>query len=45
MIRARMPPPSDDSVVFMCGPPPMLKFACIPNLNKVGHSESNYHSF
>ena len=45
MIREHMPPPADDTVVFMCGPPPMLKFACIPNLNKVGHSEANYFSF
>ena len=32
-------------MIFMCGPPPMLKFACIPNLTKVGHKETNFFSF
>jgi len=45
MVRDHLPPPADNTVVFMCGPPPMLKFACIPNLNKVGHAETNYFSF
>jgi len=45
MIIDHMPPPADDTVIFMCGPPPMLKFACIPNLSKVGHSEKSYFSF
>ena len=32
-------------VIFMCGPPPMIKFACMPNLAKVGHQEVNCHCF
>ena len=26
--------------VFMCGPPPMIKFACQPNLEQLGFGES-----
>lgn len=40
MIKEHMPPPSDDSIILMCGPPPMIKFACTPNLDKLGYSES-----
>jgi cytochrome-b5 reductase len=25
--------------VFMCGPPPMIKFACQPNLKELGFSD------
>lgn len=31
--------------VLMCGPPPMIKFACIPNLDEVGIDESKRFSF
>uniref|UniRef100_A0A8D2ZUJ6 NADH-cytochrome b5 reductase 3 n=1 Tax=Scophthalmus maximus TaxID=52904 RepID=A0A8D2ZUJ6_SCOMX len=40
MVRERLPPPGDDALVLMCGPPPMIQFACNPNLDKVGHAES-----
>eukprot|EP00514_Thraustochytrium_sp_LLF1b_P002668 CAMPEP_0184528878 /NCGR_PEP_ID=MMETSP0198_2-20121128/12041_1 /TAXON_ID=1112570 /ORGANISM="Thraustochytrium sp., Strain LLF1b" /LENGTH=310 /DNA_ID=CAMNT_0026920783 /DNA_START=152 /DNA_END=1084 /DNA_ORIENTATION=- len=39
MIREHMPTPGPDTVVLMCGPPPMIKFACRPNLTTVGHAE------
>jgi len=29
------------SVFLICGPPPMVKFACIPNLEKLGVKESD----
>jgi hypothetical protein len=29
----------------MCGPPPMIKFACIPNLEKAGYTDRDYMSF
>lgn len=45
MLRERMPGPNEDSFVGMCGPPPMINFACIPNLNKMGFSEDNYMQF
>jgi len=45
MIREHLPPPSDETVVLMCGPPPMIEFACKPNLAKVGHSKENIIEF
>ncbi len=37
MIEANLPGPSAETLVLMCGPPPMLKFACKPNLEKLGY--------
>ncbi|XP_014281123.1 NADH-cytochrome b5 reductase 3 isoform X1 [Halyomorpha halys] len=37
MIEEHLFPPSNDSLVIMCGPPPMVNFACIPNLDKLGY--------
>uniref|UniRef100_A0A3B5BBL7 NADH-cytochrome b5 reductase n=1 Tax=Stegastes partitus TaxID=144197 RepID=A0A3B5BBL7_9TELE len=45
MVREHLPPPSDDTVILMCGPPPMIQFACDPNLDKVGHSHSRRFTF
>ncbi|XP_037615931.1 NADH-cytochrome b5 reductase 3 [Sebastes umbrosus] len=45
MVREHLPPPSDDSLILMCGPPPMIQFACNPNLDKVGHSISRRFTF
>jgi cytochrome-b5 reductase len=30
---------------FMCGPPPMIKFACIPALTELGFAEKDYVNF
>ncbi len=38
MIREHMPLPDNDTLILMCGPPPMVKFACTPNLDKVGYT-------
>ncbi|XP_027216687.1 NADH-cytochrome b5 reductase 3 isoform X2 [Penaeus vannamei] len=40
MISEHLFPPGDDTLVLMCGPPPMINFACIPNLDKLGYSPS-----
>ncbi|XP_026182253.1 NADH-cytochrome b5 reductase 3 [Mastacembelus armatus] len=45
MVREHLPPPSDDTLILMCGPPPMIQFACNPNLDKVGHSDSRRFTF
>uniref|UniRef100_UPI003AAB2E27 NADH-cytochrome b5 reductase 3-like isoform X2 n=1 Tax=Centroberyx gerrardi TaxID=166262 RepID=UPI003AAB2E27 len=45
MVRERLPPPSDETLILMCGPPPMIQFACNPNLDKVGHSNSRRFTF
>jgi cytochrome-b5 reductase len=36
---------SHDTQVFMCGPPPMIKFACIPNLTELGFTEKDWFAF
>lgn len=41
MIAAHLPPPSPDTLVLMCGPPPMVNHACLPNLDKLGYSKDN----
>jgi len=38
MIAAHLPTPSRNTLVLMCGPPPMIKFACKPSLEKLGYS-------
>jgi len=38
MIAEHMPPPnSPDAIIFACGPPPMVQFACKANLEKLGY--------
>ena len=44
-VREHMVAPEEDAVVFMCGPPPMIKFACVPNLEKVGFAPEQLHTF
>ncbi|XP_063823311.1 NADH-cytochrome b5 reductase 2 isoform X1 [Ostrinia nubilalis] len=39
MIRDHLFPPSNDVITLMCGPPPMINFACNPALEKLGYSE------
>lgn len=38
LIKEHLFPPSDDTIVLMCGPPPMINFACNPNLEKLGYA-------
>lgn len=38
MISKHMYPPSSDTIVLMCGPPPMINFACTPNLDKLEYN-------
>lgn len=45
MITKHLPKANDHSVVLMCGPPLMIKFACIPNLEKLGFKADQYFSF
>ena len=44
-LASHLPPPGPKTFIFMCGPPPMINFACKPNLEKVGHTASNMHCF
>eukprot|EP00051_Salpingoeca_urceolata_P000855 m.36615 g.36615 ORF g.36615 m.36615 type:complete len:313 (-) comp11037_c0_seq2:104-1042(-) len=45
MIAEHLPPPADTTQVLVCGPPPMVKFACRPNLEKLGFSEAMISEF
>ncbi|KAI6213865.1 NADH-cytochrome b5 reductase 3 isoform X1 [Aphelenchoides besseyi] len=45
MIREHLPPPDDKSAILMCGPPPMINFACMPNLDKLQYTLSNRFIF
>jgi len=45
MISEHLPPPADDTLVLMCGPPPMVKFACQQNLDKLGHAKERQVAF
>ncbi|NWU91930.1 NB5R3 reductase, partial [Upupa epops] len=45
MIRAHLPPPQNDVLILMCGPPPMIQYACIPNLDKLGYTKDMRFSF
>ncbi|XP_060695681.1 NADH-cytochrome b5 reductase 3-like [Hemiscyllium ocellatum] len=41
MIKEHLPPAADDVLILLCGPPPMIQFACNPNLDKLGYSQSS----
>lgn len=45
MIEKHLPPPSDDTLIVMCGPPPMIQFACNPNLDKLGYKQDRRFAY
>jgi len=45
MIAAQLPPPGEQTLVLMCGPPPMVKFACRQNLDALGYPAERQISF
>ncbi|CAJ0582261.1 unnamed protein product, partial [Mesorhabditis spiculigera] len=45
MISEHLYPPSENTCVLMCGPPPMLNFACTPNLDKLAYPPDTRFSF
>ncbi|RVE71420.1 hypothetical protein OJAV_G00051640 [Oryzias javanicus] len=45
MIKDHIPPPSSDLLVVLCGPAPMIRNACLPNLEKLGHTQENIFSY
>jgi cytochrome-b5 reductase len=45
MISAHMPPPHSDAIILMCGPLPMINFACKPNLEKRGFVSEQMFAF
>ncbi|KAH7314904.1 hypothetical protein KP509_21G026600 [Ceratopteris richardii] len=45
IVRDHLPSGSEDVSAFMCGPPPMIKFACYPNLEKHGYDKTRCFEF
>jgi len=45
MCRAHLPRPGRETSIFMCGPAPMLKFACYPALETIGHKPDRIVAF
>ena len=41
MIHEHLPPPGEDTLILMCGPPPMINYACNPNLDQLGFSKED----
>lgn len=39
MIQEHLFPPTNDNIVLMCGPPPMINYACNPNLEKLKYDK------
>lgn len=39
MIRDHLFAPTTSTIVLMCGPPPMINYACIPNLDTLEYSQ------
>jgi NAD(P)H-flavin reductase len=45
MLKQCLPPPAHDVMVFLCGPPPMIKKACVPNLRALGYDADAVFKF
>jgi len=45
MIKMHMPPPGSETLMFACGPPPMIKFAVKANLEKIGYDMTRFAEF
>lgn len=48
MCRMHLPPPTNnegDTMLFVCGPPPMIKYACEPAFKELGFEEGQWFSF
>ncbi|KAH7296828.1 hypothetical protein KP509_26G040600 [Ceratopteris richardii] len=45
ILKDHLPSGEPDVAAFMCGPPPMIQFACLPNLDKMGYDKSRCYQF
>ncbi|RLN66331.1 hypothetical protein BBJ29_002605 [Phytophthora kernoviae] len=45
MMKKHLPAAASDVQIFMCGPPPMLKFAVLPALEELGFTPDMHFSF
>ncbi|KAJ1460937.1 hypothetical protein M885DRAFT_433240 [Pelagophyceae sp. CCMP2097] len=45
MIQKQLPAPGPGTLVLMCGPPPMVQYACKANLDKLGYEKAAQLAF
>jgi cytochrome-b5 reductase len=45
MCREHLPPSGKDTMLYVCGPPPMIKFACEPAFKELGFTEESWFTF
>nr|ACS44801.1 nitrate reductase [Heterosigma akashiwo] len=45
MVEQQFGPARDDAIVFLCGPPPMINFACLPALEALGYKKEQIFQF
>lgn len=45
MCRNHLPPPDKTTMLFVCGPPPMIRYACEPAFKELGFVEGQWFSF
>ncbi len=45
MCKSHLPPPAPDTMIFVCGPPNMVKYACEPSFQELGFSTEDYFVF
>mmetsp|Transcript_29837 Transcript_29837/g.43981 ORF Transcript_29837/g.43981 Transcript_29837/m.43981 type:complete len:932 (+) Transcript_29837:87-2882(+) len=45
MVEQQFGPAREDVVVFLCGPPPMINFACLPALEALGYKKEQIFQF
>ncbi|KAM4553232.1 NADH-cytochrome b5 reductase 2 [Fundulus diaphanus] len=45
MINEHIPAAARDVLIVLCGPAPMIRNACLPNLEKLGHKNENIFAY
>lgn len=45
MLKSHLFAPSNDTLTLICGPPPMIQFACNPNLDQLGYTADRRHAY
>ncbi len=45
MCRNHLPPAGNDTMIFLCGPPPMIRYACEPALKELNFKEEDWFAF
>lgn len=45
MLKTHMPSPHPNHMILLCGPPPMINMACMPNLKQLGYQPTSIFKF